>query len=105
LTLGLSASGRQVAQRHLAVGLEQPGPVVRAGAGFDADGAWRQAGHQRVQLGARHARLQWADYFADPSLKLSRYRQALQARSEVLRTLSQAGLAALAAAGSSSSIV
>jgi hypothetical protein len=32
--------------------------VVRAGAGFNADGARRQRGHQRVQFGPRHPRLQ-----------------------------------------------
>jgi len=37
----------------VAVGGEQPGPVVRAGAGFDADGAGRQGGHHFAQLGAR----------------------------------------------------
>ena len=36
----------------VAVHSEEPGPVVGAGAGFDADGARRQGGDEFVQLGA-----------------------------------------------------
>ena len=56
--LAAHAVGRDELGRHqphgVAVGCEQPRPVVRAGAGFHADGARRQRGDQLMQLGARH---------------------------------------------------
>jgi len=56
------AIGRHELGRHqpnrVAMGGKQPGPVVGAGAGFDADEARRQGGHHFEQPGAWHARQQ-----------------------------------------------